>query len=81
MDDKVDLAAALASFDEAFSPRIVGYYNDNKLAVAKARGAFVWHRHPDTDDLFLVLWGRLRIELRDPSSRRARRTPATPAAR
>jgi len=61
----VELAEALASFDEVFAPRIVGYYNGNKIQVAKAHGEFVWHSHADTDDLFLVLKGRLIIELRD----------------
>jgi len=65
MEDKVDLAAKLAAFDEHFSPKIVGQLNDYKLAVVKAKGEFVWHSHPDTDDLFLVLAGRLRVELRD----------------
>jgi mannose-6-phosphate isomerase-like protein (cupin superfamily) len=65
MRDKVNLAEKLASFDEAFQPKIVGYYNDSKLQVAKSRGAFVWHSHPDTDDLFLVLDGRLVMQLRD----------------
>jgi mannose-6-phosphate isomerase-like protein (cupin superfamily) len=65
LQDKIDLSAALASFDEAFQPRIVGYYNDNKIAVAKTRGEFVWHSHPETDDLFLVLKGRLTVQLRD----------------
>ena len=65
MTEKVNLAEKLASFDEAFQPKIVGYYNDNKLQVAKTRGEFVWHSHPDTDDLFLVLDGRLTIQLRD----------------
>jgi mannose-6-phosphate isomerase-like protein (cupin superfamily) len=63
--DPVDLAQALATFDEAFQPRIVGDYNDNKIMVAKVRGEFVWHAHPDTDDFFLVLDGKLTIELRD----------------
>ena len=65
MRDKVNLAEKLASFDEAFQPKIVGYYNDSKLQVAKSRGEFVWHSHPDTDDLFLVLDGRLVMQLRD----------------
>ena len=65
MTDPVDLAQALATFDEAFQPRIVGDYNDNKIMVAKVRGEFVWHAHPDTDDFFLVLDGKLTIELRD----------------
>ncbi len=65
MGDKVNLAEALASFDEAFSPRIVATFNDNKITVAKTRGEFVWHSHDDTDDLFLVVSGRLTIQLRD----------------
>jgi mannose-6-phosphate isomerase-like protein (cupin superfamily) len=67
VDGPVDLRAALATIDEAFEPRIVSYYNDSKVMVAKARGEFVWHAHPDTDDLFLVLDGHLTIELRDGS--------------
>jgi mannose-6-phosphate isomerase-like protein (cupin superfamily) len=63
--EKVELTAALATFGEAFQPRIVGRYNDNKVMVAKVRGEFVWHSHPDTDDFFLVLDGRLTIQLRD----------------
>jgi mannose-6-phosphate isomerase-like protein (cupin superfamily) len=65
MDDKVNLAEKLASFDEAFAPKIVATYNDSKVMVAKTRGEFVWHAHPDTDDLFLVVSGRLTIQLRD----------------
>jgi mannose-6-phosphate isomerase-like protein (cupin superfamily) len=61
----VSLRAALASFDEAWSPRIVAGFNGNDVMVVKCRGAFVWHSHPETDDLFLVLEGRLDIELRD----------------
>ena len=40
-------------------------YNGNDVMVVKVRGEFVWHTHPDTDDLFLVLSGRLVIEMRD----------------
>jgi mannose-6-phosphate isomerase-like protein (cupin superfamily) len=61
----VNLARRLATFDEVFSPRIVGYYNDNKVYLAKIKGEFVWHSHPETDDFFLVLDGRLTIQLRD----------------
>lgn len=65
MDTKVDTATVLASFDEAYKPRQVGTYNENKVLLVKARGPFAWHVHEDTDDLFLVLAGSLRIELRD----------------
>jgi mannose-6-phosphate isomerase-like protein (cupin superfamily) len=63
--EKVVLAAALARFDEPWSPRIVAHYNDNKVFLAKAKGEFVWHSHPETDDLFYVLDGHLTIQLRD----------------
>ena len=64
MEEKVNLAAKLAAFDQHFSPKIVGELNDYKLEVVKARGEFVWHKHDDTDDFFLVLAGRLVIQLR-----------------
>jgi mannose-6-phosphate isomerase-like protein (cupin superfamily) len=65
VDDKVNLSEALARFDEPFQPRIVGTMNDYKLMVAKTKGEFVWHTHPDTDDFFLVVKGELTIQLRD----------------
>lgn len=65
MQDKVNLREKLATFEEHFQPKIVGYFNENKIQVGKVRGEFVWHSHPETDDLFLVLRGRLTIQLRD----------------
>jgi mannose-6-phosphate isomerase-like protein (cupin superfamily) len=65
MDDRIDLAEKLALLDAPYAPGIVGYMNDLKLVVVKVLGEFVWHRHPDTDDCFLVLSGRLTIQLRD----------------
>jgi mannose-6-phosphate isomerase-like protein (cupin superfamily) len=65
MNDKVNLAEKLALLDRPYAPGIVGYLNDHKLAVVKVRGEFVWHTHDDTDDFFLVLRGRLTIQLRD----------------
>jgi len=65
MEDKVTLAEKLALLEGPFQPGIVGYLNDYKLAVARVRGEFIWHAHPETDDFFLVLSGRLTIQLRD----------------
>jgi mannose-6-phosphate isomerase-like protein (cupin superfamily) len=62
---KVNLEEKLGALDRPFSPRIVAYLNDYKVQVAKVRGEFVWHKHPETDDFFLVLDGRLTIQLRD----------------
>jgi mannose-6-phosphate isomerase-like protein (cupin superfamily) len=65
MDDKVNLAQKIALLGEHYSPGIVGYMNDYKLVVVKVKGEFVWHTHEETDDFFLVLKGRLTIQLRD----------------
>ena len=61
----VNLASKLATFPEHWQPRTIGQFNGHDIMVAKAKGEFVWHSHPDTDDFFLVLAGRLTIEMRD----------------
>jgi mannose-6-phosphate isomerase-like protein (cupin superfamily) len=63
--DVVNLAAKLATFSEHWQPRTVGTFNGHDLMVVKVRGEFVWHAHEDTDDFFLVLQGRIAIQLRD----------------
>ncbi|MCA1597542.1 MAG: cupin domain-containing protein [Chloroflexi bacterium] len=63
--DKVTLADKLAQFSEHWSPQTVAQFNNNDIMVVKARGEFVWHKHDDTDDFFLVLKGRLTVRLRD----------------
>jgi mannose-6-phosphate isomerase-like protein (cupin superfamily) len=65
MNEKINLAAKLALLDRAYEPGIVGYINDYKLQVVKIKGPFVWHKHDETDDFFLVISGRLTIHLRD----------------
>ena len=65
MIEAVNLAQKLALFQEHWSPKIVGELNDNYLKVVKVQGEFVWHKHDDADELFLVLSGRLVIRLRD----------------
>lgn len=61
----INLAEKLATFSEHYKPRTVGQFNGHDLMVAKVKGAFHWHKHDDTDDFFLVLKGRLTIQLRD----------------
>ena len=61
----INLAAKLAMFSEHFAPKIVAPFNGHDVMVVKLKGEFVWHSHPDTDDFFLVLKGRLTIQLRD----------------
>ncbi|MDQ3738043.1 MAG: cupin domain-containing protein [Actinomycetota bacterium] len=67
MDTKepVNLTAALASFDDVYSPRIVARMNDYDVRIAKTDGEHVWHVHDDTDEFFLVLDGQFDIAMRD----------------
>lgn len=62
----VNLTAALASFDDIYSPRIVARMNDYDVRIAHARGDHVWHSHDTTDEFFLVLDGQFDVALREP---------------
>lgn len=68
MPSPIDLAGKLAAFTEAWQPRTVSLYNGHDVMVAKLRGEYHWHVHPDTDDFFLVLHGQLEIDLEDGST-------------
>jgi mannose-6-phosphate isomerase-like protein (cupin superfamily) len=61
----VDLAETFGRFADTWSPKIVGDVNDMHVKVVKLRGEFVWHHHDAEDELFLVVAGRLRMQLRD----------------
>ncbi|MER5401077.1 cupin domain-containing protein [Streptomyces sp. NPDC002599] len=68
--EPVSLSAALASFTDLWSPRIVTTVNDYDVRVAKVEGEHVWHVHDHTDEFFLVLEGELTIALREPAGER-----------
>src|ERR1044072_5906956 len=65
MTDTINLTQKLATFADYFSPRTVTQFNDYDVMVTKLKGPFIWHKHDETDDFFLVLVGKLDIELRD----------------
>ena len=65
MSDVVDLAAKFDLFSEHWSPKVVARLNDYEIKVVRITGDFVWHTHEDTDELFIVIDGRLTIQLRD----------------
>ncbi len=65
MADKINLAEKLASFSDQWAPRIVARYNDHEVRLVKVEGEFIWHKHDDTDELFLILEGELEMEFRD----------------
>lgn len=61
----VNLAERLEKVSSPWTPRVVAELNDYQFKVVKVLGEFVWHAHEDTDEAFLVLEGRMGIELRD----------------
>ena len=61
----INLSEKLRGFSDYWKPRIVSSFNGHDIMVVKVKGEFVWHSHPDTDDYFLVLNGRLTSRLRD----------------
>ena len=50
---------------ELWSPKVIGRVNDQYVKIAKVRGQFTWHKHDDEDELFLIIKGRLTIQLED----------------
>lgn len=63
--EKVSLADKLGSFNDHWSPKIVGELNDSFVKLVKLKGEFVWHHHDTEDELFLVLKGSLLMKLND----------------
>jgi len=61
----INLKEKFSKFDEQWSPKVVAEMNDYQFKLAKLEGEFVWHKHPDTDEVFMVIEGELDIELRD----------------
>ena len=60
----IDLACKIELIDGHWQPRVVAEMNDYQFKVVKLEGEFVWHRHADTDETFIVLDGELRIDFR-----------------
>lgn len=65
--EPINPSNALPSHAEPWEPTTIAHFNGNEVMVAKARGAYAWHKHDDTDDFFFVLKGKLTIEMRDRS--------------
>lgn len=65
MIEKVNIQNKLSLFHDHWNPRIVGEVNDANVKLAKLKGEFVWHRHDNEDEMFLVIKGQLRMKLRD----------------
>jgi mannose-6-phosphate isomerase-like protein (cupin superfamily) len=62
---KVNLEEGLSQFADQWRPKIIAQLNDYKVQLVKIQGDWVWHKHDDTDELFLVIAGRLTVQMRD----------------
>jgi len=65
--DKINLSEKLAAFTDTWSPKIVGELNGQYVKLAKLEGEFIWHRHDEEDELFVVLGGRMTLHTREES--------------
>ena len=65
MIEKVNLSEKFSLFSEHWNPKIAGEVNDSYVKLVKFRGDFVWHKHEDEDEMFLVVKGEIVIRLRD----------------
>lgn len=65
MIKKINISQKLAQFNDHWNPRIIGELNKQHVKLAKIKGEFIWHKHEDEDEMFLVLKGTLKIEFRD----------------
>ncbi len=63
--EKVNLTEKLSLFNDHYNPRIVGELNGQHVKLVKLKGEFVWHKHEQEDELFLVVKGKFNMELRD----------------
>ncbi len=61
----INLQEKLAKFQEHWSPKVIAEMNDYQFKLAKVQGDFVWHKHENTDEVFIVIEGSLMIEFRD----------------
>ena len=61
----IDFREKLGRFTDRWAPKVVAQMNDYQFKLVRIQGEFVWHSHADTDEVFIVLDGRMRIELRD----------------
>jgi mannose-6-phosphate isomerase-like protein (cupin superfamily) len=61
----INLREKLSKFSEQWQPKNIARMNDYHFKIAKVQGEFIWHDHPETDEVFLILRGQLEIQLRD----------------
>lgn len=65
MPQVINFNEKLAKFKDHWTPRVIAEMNDYQFKLVKFQGEFVWHDHPNTDEVFIVLHGEMEIAFRD----------------
>ena len=63
--NSINIIEKLTKINEHWSPKIIAQMNDYHFKLAKIKGEFVWHKHDETDEAFMVIKGTMKILLRD----------------
>lgn len=63
MHPKISLPSTVAQISKTFTPKLIAAVNNHEVKVAKIKGAFIWHSHPNSDELFYVLDGSMEMEI------------------
>ena len=62
---KINIQEKFQKFSEHWSPKVIAEMNDYQFKLAKVKGEFIWHEHKETDEVFIVIDGRMQIEFRE----------------
>ena len=65
MNKKINLRNKLKKISEHWTPKVIAEMNDYQFKLVKIQGEFIWHKHEDTDEVFIVIDGKMKIEFRD----------------
>ncbi len=65
MEEKINISGKLELIKDYWKPRIAGELNGQQIKLVKLKGEFIWHKHDNEDEMFLVIKGKLKMEFRD----------------
>jgi len=63
--DKINLKEKFSKFSEHWSPKVIAKMNNYQFKLVKIKNEFIWHKHKNMDEVFIVIAGNMKIEFRD----------------
>ena len=61
---KINIKQKFSKFSEYWSPKVLAVMNDYEFKIARIKGEFIWHNHTETDEVFIVIEGSMKILLK-----------------